>query len=76
MSLSGRLDRTFLSFRTGLLKPDREAFAQVTAAYELPAEAFLFFDDNPLNISAATAIGMNAALCKCPADALRVLQKL
>lgn len=74
--LSTRLDRTFLSFSTGLLKPDREAFVQVMAAYELPAGAFLFFDDNPLNISAAAAIGMNAALCKSPADALRELQKL
>jgi glucose-1-phosphatase len=75
-ALSGRLDRTFLSFRTGLLKPDREAFVQVTAAYGMRSDAFLFFDDNPLNVSAAAAIGMHAVLCKGPLDALRVLQQI
>jgi putative hydrolase of the HAD superfamily len=75
-SLSSRFDRTFLSFRTGLLKPDREAFVQVTAAYALPAGAFLFFDDNPLNVAAAAATGMKAVLCRGPAEAMRVLQQM
>ena len=74
--LSGRLDKVFLSFRTGVLKPDREAFVQVTEAYGLPADAFLFFDDNPLNVSAAAATGMHAVLCKGPSEALRVLQQI
>jgi putative hydrolase of the HAD superfamily len=74
--LSARLDRTFLSFRTGLLKPDREAFLQVIDSYALPADAFLFFDDNPLNVSAAAEIGMHAVLCKGPRKALTVLEKM
>jgi glucose-1-phosphatase len=74
-ALAGRLDRTFLSFRTGLLKPDREAFQQVPAAYDMAAESFLFFDDNPLNVSAAAAIGMQAVLCKGPGDAMRMLTR-
>jgi putative hydrolase of the HAD superfamily len=75
-ALAGRLDRTFLSFDTGLLKPDREAFDQVISAYGMSAERFLFFDDNPLNVSAAIDAGMKAVLCKGPADALRVLRQL
>jgi putative hydrolase of the HAD superfamily len=75
-ALSGRFDEIFLSFRTGLLKPDQEAFVQVTRAYGMPAEAFLFFDDNRLNVSAAAATGMHAVLCKGPSEALRVLQQI
>jgi len=75
-SLSSRFDRMFLSFRTGLLKPDREAFLQVTAAYGMPARAFLFFDDNPVNVSAAAETGMQAMLCRGPLKAMRVLQEL
>jgi putative hydrolase of the HAD superfamily len=75
-ALCGGFDKTFLSFRTGLLKPDRAAFAQVTEAYGMPADAFLFFDDNPLNVSAAAAAGMQAVLSKGPGDALRVLQQM
>jgi FMN phosphatase YigB (HAD superfamily) len=42
----------------------------------MPADAFLFFDDNPLNVSAAAATGMQAVLSKGPSDALRVLQQI
>lgn len=75
-ALTGRLDKTFLSFRTGLLKPDREAFMQVVRAYGMLPEAFLFFDDNPLNVSAARATGMHAVLCNGPNEALRVVQRM
>ena len=75
-SLSGQFDKTFLSFETGFLKPDREAFLQVIAAYDMPAHAFLFFDDNPLNVAAAVETGMQAVLCKGAAEALRVTRKL
>lgn len=75
-SLAGRFDRTFLSFETGLLKPDHEAFSQVIAAYGMPAQSFLFLDDNPLNVAAAVETGMQAVLCKGAAEATRVLQSL
>jgi putative hydrolase of the HAD superfamily len=75
-ALSGRLDKTFLSFRTGLLKPDREAFLQVTKAYGMPADSFLFLDDNPLNVSAAAATGMHGVLCRGASEALRVVQQM
>jgi putative hydrolase of the HAD superfamily len=75
-TLSGKLDRLFLSFDTGLLKPDREAFDQVIAAYGNAAGTFLFFDDNPLNVSAAIEAGMQAVLCNGPTEALAVVRQL
>jgi FMN phosphatase YigB (HAD superfamily) len=60
--LAGRMDRTFLSFETGLVKPDREAFELVTAKYECKAGEVLFFDDSPLSVSAAADYGMDAVL--------------
>ena len=75
-ALDGHFDRIFLSFRTGLLKPDPQAFAQVATAFGLPAEALLFFDDNPLNVSAAIESGMQAFICNGPPDARRVLAQL
>lgn len=75
-AISARFHKTFLSFETGLVKPDREAFQQVIDAYALPAHTFLFFDDNPLNVAAAVESGMQAVLCKGPAEALRVTRYL
>ncbi len=48
-----RFDRYFLSYESGLLKPDREAFLQVCAGYGCRPEEILFFDDNPVNVAAA-----------------------
>lgn len=74
--LAGRFDREFLSFRTGLLKPDREAFSQVSKACRcLPGEV-LFFDDNPLNVAAATEFGMRSFLTKDPAEVRKVLDDI
>jgi HAD superfamily hydrolase (TIGR01509 family) len=53
---------TFLSFRTGLLKPDRESFEQVSAHFECQLHEILFLDDNPVNVDSANAIGLRAHL--------------
>ena len=64
--IAGRIgdlfDQAFLSFETGLVKPDREAFAMVTDRYACRRDEILFFDDNPLNVSAAADYGMQAIL--------------
>jgi glucose-1-phosphatase len=57
-------DGIFLSFRTGLLKPDNSSFEQVMRHYDCAADEVLFLDDNPLNIEAATAMGINACLAR------------
>lgn len=60
--LAGHIDKFFLSYETGLVKPDREAFELVTKTYECRPEEIMFFDDSPSNVSAAADYGMQAAL--------------
>lgn len=57
-------DGVFLSFRTGLLKPDSDSFEQVMQHYDCAASEILFLDDNPLNIEAASAMGINARVTR------------
>jgi len=55
-----RFDRYFLSYESGLLKPDRESLLQVSAGYDCRPEEILFFDDNPVNVAAAKKENINA----------------
>jgi len=66
-------DHTFLSFRTGLLKPDSDAFLQVSRHYDCRPDDILFLDDNPLNIDAANAVGIRAYLARGMQDVRNVL---
>lgn len=75
-ALAGRFDLTFLSYRTGILKPDRAAFAQVARACRCAPGELLLFDDNPGNIAAARDFGMRAHLVKGPADARALLDAI
>lgn len=43
---------------TGILKPDPLAYAAITDALELPAEACVFVDDQKRNVDGAMAVGM------------------
>lgn len=63
-----RFERYFLSYETGLLKPDDPAYANVAEQYDCAPEEILIFDDNPLNVSAANDMGMHAILCRTGAD--------
>jgi putative hydrolase of the HAD superfamily len=58
--LSPYLDRIFLSFETGFVKPDRKAFDLVVTTCECQPEEILFFDDTPSSVSAAADFGMHA----------------
>jgi putative hydrolase of the HAD superfamily len=60
--LAGCFDQSFLSYETGLVKPDREAFELVVNTYDCKPCEILFFDDSPLNIAAAENYGMQAVL--------------
>jgi putative hydrolase of the HAD superfamily len=74
--LAGRFDCTFLSFETGLLKPDRESFTQVASTFGFAAPEIVYFDDNPLNVDAAKQTGIQAYLATCPGDAAAVIGRL
>ena len=67
---------TFLSFETGFLKPDPQAFAPVEAATGFAGDQILFFDDNLRNIEAATSRGWNAVQVRGPADVNAVLDAM
>jgi putative hydrolase of the HAD superfamily len=56
-----RFDRYFLSYESGLLKPDGASFSQVTTDYGCQPREILFFDDNPVNVDAARQAGIRSA---------------
>jgi putative hydrolase of the HAD superfamily len=60
--LTAHFGKIFLSYETGLLKPDVQAYAHVAASFGCAAREILFFDDNPLNVSAALEFGCRAEL--------------
>ena len=62
LGLSRYLPWSFVSCRTGVRKPDREAFLGAARALGVPAGACLFIDDHPANVDAARAAGMPALL--------------
>ncbi len=55
-----RFERYFLSYESGLLKPDQDSFLQVIDCYACRPEEILFFDDNPVNVAAAKQAGMRS----------------
>jgi putative hydrolase of the HAD superfamily len=69
--LANRFERVFLSYKTGRLKPDQDAFDMVREEFGCSAEQIIFFDDNPANIAAASAIGCQSMLTR-GADELRM----
>ncbi len=73
--LARRFDREFLSYKTRLLKPDRESFLQVPEGFDCEPREIVYFDDNPRNVSAAAAAGMQAFMARSPADIRQVLSR-
>jgi FMN phosphatase YigB (HAD superfamily) len=68
-----RFDRYFLSYESGLLKPDQESFLQVVESYGCSPQEILFFDDNPVNVSGARDQGIEAVRIGSPAELGRAL---
>jgi len=58
--LTPYLDRVFLSFESGHLKPDPIAFHHVFESIDCAPEETAFFDDNSINVEAAKALGCHA----------------
>jgi len=68
------IDHSFLSFETGLLKPDINAFQQVARHYDCVPQDILFLDDNPLNVDAANALGIRGCLTRGMQDVHTALE--
>ena len=58
--LVGLFDDYHLSYETGCLKPDKQAFENVINFYHCAPEQLLFTDDIAVNVMAAQACGINA----------------
>jgi len=57
-SLLNHFHHCFLSYETGLVKPDREAFLNVGTTLGMKLEEILFIDDKWQNVEAARNVGM------------------
>lgn len=68
--------RTYLSYQLDMVKPDREIFEHIVADLGCRPAEVVYFDDNQLNVEAAIAAGLVAAVTKSPADCRRELVAL
>lgn len=73
-TLRSRIGHLFLSYETGLLKPDEEAFVQVLEHFDRTPGEVLFLDDNPLNIAAADQLGITARLTRGDREVREILE--
>jgi len=62
--LSPRFEQVFLSYVTGRLKPDADAFRMVQKELGCEAHQIVFFDDNPANVEAASDCGWRSFATK------------
>ncbi|MCX7771747.1 MAG: HAD family phosphatase, partial [Clostridia bacterium] len=69
-------DKLFLSYRIGLLKPDREIFVHVIDELKVSPSRILFFDDNLMNVEAARQAGIEAFRVKGPKEIKSKLREL
>ena len=60
LHLSRYLQWTFVSCRTGVRKPDTEAFLGPCRTLDVAPDACLFIDDQPANVAVARGLGMDA----------------
>ena len=68
-------DHHFLSFRIGMMKPDREIFDHVIEQLDHAPERILYFDDNHLNVESARAAGLRAERVKGMREAKKILER-
>ena len=52
-------EKTFLSYRMHLIKPDERIFREMLIAAEMMPHETLFIDDSPMNCAAASELGIN-----------------
>ena len=76
-ALLDHFDQIAISAEIGAMKPSAQAYQAVLAMLDLPAAACVFVDDQPVNIDAAQALGMQGIVFRdnpsCIADLTRLL---
>lgn len=74
--MEGLITYNFLSYKTGINKPDIEAFLNVVKVLNIEASKILYFDDNAINVEAANKAGMTAYRVCGYEDVTSVLKEL
>lgn len=67
------VDRPYLSYRLGAVKPDEAVYRLVLADLDHPPDRVLFLDDNRINVDGARSVGMAAETVRGPEEARAVL---
>ena len=75
MSFLEEMDGGILSFREGVIKPDREIYQRLCDRYQINPKEAVFLDDNASNIEAAIAFGLNTIHFKNYEQAREELEK-
>jgi len=60
LGIGAHFDHAYASHQMGVLKPQSEAFERVIADLAVSPERIAFFDDTPVNVEAAAALGIRA----------------
>jgi len=68
--------RTYLSYLLDMVKPDSEVFDHIVTDLGCTPGEIVYFDDNQMNVDAAIAAGLVAAVTKNPADCRSELVRL
>lgn len=59
-SITHLFDKIFYSWKTGLLKPEKQTFISICSRLGVKPEECIFIDDTNMNVTAAKNLGMNA----------------
>ena len=76
LGLRDYFQHLFASHLTGLLKPDPGAFQNVIDCLGVHPDQMVFIDDSPLNVAAATRLGIRAFEARGADQAWTILQEL
>jgi HAD superfamily hydrolase (TIGR01509 family) len=75
LRLSRFLDWRFVSCKTGVRKPDPEAYLTPVRTLQVAPQDCLFIDDRPVNVEAARDVGMDAILKTTDSELRRELRQ-
>lgn len=74
--LGGLFANHFPSHKTGLLKPDPQAFLKASKTLGTEPSRIVFFDDTEINVKSAIKSGFNAYCVKSVAESANILSEI
>lgn len=75
MSFLKEMDGGILSFKEGIIKPDKKIYQLLCDRYQINPKEAVFLDDNAVNIASAKEFGLNTILFKDYQQAREELEK-